>query len=100
MNVAIPLPPQIDEGPPPVRSPSSMNNYMLPPTITKESDAKLCIDWMKSPDLSARVTAANRMAQVAQVLGPQRSRDVSVCVCVWGVLFCAIVFDNDRECGV
>ena len=46
--------------------------------VTTEQDAKQCLDWLRSEDLSQRVAAAHRLDAVARWLGPERTRRVSV----------------------
>ena len=54
--------------------------------VTTEQDAKQCLDWLRSEDLSLRVPAAHRLDAVAQWLGPERTRSVRCLVaCCLGV---------------
>jgi hypothetical protein len=48
----------------------------VPTVITKEEEARQAIEMLRSEDLSARVSAANRLEDIATVLGPERTRDV------------------------
>ena len=50
--------------------------------VTTEQDAKQCLDWLRSEDLSLRVPAAHRLDAVAQWLGPERTRSVR-CLVAW-----------------
>lgn len=107
---AVPLDPMdvdpVDDGPrrvvtPPIpvvagfmSSPSSFSPGVLQlaspeaMVVTTEQDAKQCLDWLRSEDLSLRVPAAHRLDAVARWLGPERTRSVSGwifllgCVCV------------------
>jgi len=83
----------IDDGPsskspPPIpqygRS-SSYNNtmaaivdYQTDRPVTEEEAAR-CLDSLRSPDMAHRVAAAHRLDAVAAVLGPERTRSVSLC---------------------
>ena len=46
--------------------------------VETDQDAKQCLDWLRSEDLSQRVAAAHRLDAVARWLGPERTRRVSV----------------------
>jgi hypothetical protein len=48
------------------------------PPITKEEQARQAIDMLRSEDLPNRVSAAHRLDAVAAVLGPARTREVSL----------------------
>lgn len=78
------IPMTIDEGPAPTPDATvramALNN--LPSTITKEDQAKQAIEMLKSLEIHARIAAANRIAQIAKVLGPQRAREVSWSCCL------------------
>lgn len=66
--------------PPPPRPP--------PPTVLhKEEEARQAIDMLRGDDVSARVAAAHRLDAVAEALGQERTRDVSMA--------CVNVDDND-----
>ena len=91
----------VDDGPRPLASPvvaavptrpnaSAATILSVPANITQEEQARQAIEMLRSEDLSARVSAASRLADVAQVLGPERTRDVSICVLL-AVLNCSVV---------
>ncbi len=76
----------IDDGPRSLSSPNGnssdrTNNFQvitLPATISKEEDARKAIEMLRGEDSTARVSAAHRLDSIASVLGPERTRDVSL----------------------
>jgi hypothetical protein len=46
--------------------------------ISKEEEARQAIEILRGDDVSQRVAAASRLVSVASVLGPERTRDVSL----------------------
>lgn len=45
--------------------------------ISKEEEARQAIDMLRGDDVAQRVAAASRLKDVAAVLGPKRTREVS-----------------------
>ena len=58
--------------------------------VTTEQDAKQCLDWLRSEDLSLRVPAAHRLDAVARWLGPERTRSVSGWIYLAGLRACVL----------
>jgi hypothetical protein len=56
-------------------SPSTTTTTII---VGKEEDARQAIEMLRGDDVSARVAAAHRLDLVANVLGPERTRDVRV----------------------
>lgn len=74
----------VDDGPKPLSSPVSVGPATntspvasVPAAITKEEEARQAIEMLRSDDVSARVSAASRLEDIAKILGPERTRDVS-----------------------
>ena len=45
-------------------------------SVLNEQEAKTAIEMLKSDDLSNRVAAAHRLDSIANILGPERTRNV------------------------
>jgi len=74
----------VDDGPPPVPHPLPSHPLSLPPSpspvlgaVTNEEEAQQAIEMLRSDDVAARIAAANRLRDIATVLGPERTRNVS-----------------------
>ena len=92
----------IDDGPPPTSAPTPVMVTALtttmttttpaalltPVVLTKEEEAKQAIDLLRADDMAQRVTAAHRLPAIAAVLGPERTRTVSRCLCFLFVMSC------------
>lgn len=76
----------IDDGPPPSSPPTpavasshwTPSALLTPIVLTKEEEAKQAIESLRAEDMAQRVTAAHRLPAIAAVLGPERTRNVSV----------------------
>ena len=77
----------IDGGPKPPASPSNVmgagrTTHVIPATMSKEEEARQAIEMLHHNDVANRVAAANRLDSVALVLGEERTRNVSLFVCI------------------
>ena len=68
----------VDGGPKPTPSPTNGKSHLIPYSISKEEEARQAIEMLRHDDASNRVEAANRLKSIAEVLGPERTRNVSV----------------------
>lgn len=73
----------LDDGPRPdnvstVRSLGPTTILAVPTRITREDEARQAIELLRSDELSARVSAAHRLPDIAAILGPERTREVRV----------------------
>ena len=70
----------IDGGPKPPVSPMNTphgKSHVIPPSMSKEEEARQAIEMLRDNEVSNRVAAANRLDSVAVVLGQERTRSVS-----------------------
>ena len=77
----------IDDGPRALTIAPPTTTTAVVKNITKDEDARQAIELLRSDEVAARVSAASRLTDIAKVLGPERTREVSIIELVGAIPF-------------